>query len=113
MLPAEPTRAIEPAFDRLMLEFDEPALKSLLVGIDETAQATGQPAADPDVLLNGLVKTYQRKEIEKRRPAADRDAREGGLDEPRRRHCWTTSCGRSEISQERLIRQGISKPTDG
>jgi DNA primase len=72
---------IEPSFERLMLDFDEPAIQSLLVGIDETAQATGQPAADPDVLLNGLVETYQRKEIEKRRPVQIGTLREGGLDE--------------------------------
>jgi DNA primase len=70
---------VEPSFDRLMLDFDEPAIQSLLVGIDETAQATGQPAADPDVLLNGLVETYQRKEIEKRRPGQIGTLREGGL----------------------------------
>ena len=33
---------VVPSFDRLMLEFDEPAIKNLLVGIDEAAQATGQ-----------------------------------------------------------------------
>ncbi len=72
---------IEPSFDRLMLEFNEPAIQSLLVGIDETAQATGQPSADPDALLNGLVETYQRKEIERRRPVQIGTLREGGLDE--------------------------------
>ncbi len=40
-----------PTFDRLMLEFDEPAVKSLLVELDETRQAKGQPAADPQALL--------------------------------------------------------------
>jgi len=72
---------VEPSFDRLMLEFDEPAIQSLLVGIDETAQATGQPSADPEVLLNGLVETFQRKEIERRRPAQIGTLREGGLDD--------------------------------
>jgi hypothetical protein len=72
---------IEPSFDRLMLDFDEPAIQSLLVGIDETAQATGQQAADPEVLLNGLVETYQRKEIEKRRPVQIGTLREGGLND--------------------------------
>ena len=64
-----------------MLEFDEPALKSLLVGIDEAAQATGQASADPEILLNGLVETFQRKEIERQRPARIGALREGGLDE--------------------------------
>lgn len=70
-----------PSFDRLMLEFDDPAMKSLLVGIDETAQATGQPSADPDVLLGGLIAAFQRKEIERQRPARIGTLREGGLDE--------------------------------
>ena len=101
---------IEPSFDRLMLEFDEPAIQSLLVGIDETAQATGQPAADPEALLNGLVETYQRKEIERRRPhRSARCAREVWT-KPSRPHCWTTSCGRSEISQNsERFRQGVVK----
>jgi DNA primase len=73
--------SVEPTFDRLMLEFDEPAIQSLLVGIDETAQATGQPAADPEVLLRGLVESFQRKEIERQRPAQIGTLREGGLDD--------------------------------
>ena len=64
-----------------MLDFDEPALKSLLVGIDEAAQATGQSSADPEILLSGLVETFQRKEIERQRPARIGALREGGLDE--------------------------------
>ena len=39
---------VVPAFDRLMLEFDEPAMKNLLVELDESGQAKGRPAADPD-----------------------------------------------------------------
>ena len=64
-----------------MLEFHQPAIQSLLVGIDETAQATGQSAADPEVLLNGLIETFQRKEIERQRPAQIGTLREGGLDD--------------------------------
>lgn len=72
---------IEPAFERLMLEFHEPTIQSLLVGVDETAQATGQDKADPELLLNGLVETFQRKEIERQRPSHIGALREGGLDE--------------------------------
>jgi DNA primase len=72
---------VEPSFDRLMLEFDQPTVQSFLVGIDETALATGQPAADPEVLLNGLIETFQRKEIERQRPVQLGALREGGLDE--------------------------------
>ena len=64
-----------------MLELDEPAVKSLLVGVDEHVEATGQRGADPEALLNGLVMTMKGKEDEKRRPAEIATLREGGLDE--------------------------------
>jgi DNA primase len=72
---------IVPTFDRLMLEFDEPAVKSLLVGVDERIQATGQRSADPETLLNGLVMTRKREEVERQRPAEIATLREGGLDD--------------------------------
>ncbi len=72
---------VTPSFDRLMLEFDEPAMKSLLVGLDEHAQETGQTSANPEALLNGLVMTMNRKDVEKQRPAELVALREGGLDD--------------------------------
>jgi DNA primase len=72
---------VAPTFDRLMLEFDEPAIKNLLVGIDEAALATGQPSANADNLLNELTETLQRKEIERQRPAQIGALRQGGLDD--------------------------------
>ena len=73
---------VVPAFDRLMLEFDEPAMKSLLVELDESGQAKGQPAADPEVAVERIwSRTLQRKEIEKQRPAQIVALREGGLDD--------------------------------
>ncbi len=72
---------ILPAFDRLMLEFDDPAMQSFLVGLDEHAQDTGQTSANPETLLNGLVLTMNRKDIEKQRPAELVALREGGLDD--------------------------------
>lgn len=71
---------MSPSFDRLMLDINDPAAQSFLVGIDENAQATGQSSADPEVLLNGLMETFQRKEIERQRPAQIVALREGGLD---------------------------------
>jgi DNA primase len=98
---------LSPEFGQLMLEFDEPAIKSLLVGIDEVARATGQPAADPDLLLNGLTETLERKEVERKRPACIGALREGGLDDEAQK-----SLVLAAIQQERS-RQGISDPTDG
>ncbi len=40
-----------PEFDRLMLEFDDPALKSLLVDLDEQGRAKGSRMAEPAELL--------------------------------------------------------------
>jgi hypothetical protein len=71
---------VVPGFDRLMLEFDEPAMKNLLVELDESGQAKGRPAADPAALLDELVRTMQRKEAERGRPAQIGALREGGLD---------------------------------
>jgi len=69
-----------PTYDRMMLAIDEPALQSLLVEIDDTARATDQASADPLELLNGLYETFQRREIERRRPAQIGALREGRLD---------------------------------
>ena len=70
-----------PTFDRLMLEFDEPAIQSLLVDLDKSGQAKGRAAADPEALLADLVKTMTRREIERRRPAQIVSLREGGMDD--------------------------------
>jgi len=98
---------VPPTFDRLMLEFDEPAMKNLLVELDETGQAKGRPAADPEPLLNDLIRNLQQKEIERQRPAQIVALREGGLDDRAQEDLLLTA-----IRQQR-DRQGISKPTDG
>ena len=57
---------ITPDFDRLLLEFDEPAIKNLLVDLDEqgrdkTLDETGnvKPAAEPAVRLRDLLDTLE------------------------------------------------------
>jgi DNA primase len=94
-------------FDRLMLEFDEPAVKSLLVELDEGGTAKGRPEADPWGLLDELTKTMSRKEVESQRPAQLVTLREGGLDAQQQ-----AAMLEAILRQER-DRQGISKPTDG
>lgn len=98
---------VAPTFDRLMLEFDEPAIKSLLVELDEESQAKGTRDADPEALLWELIKTFQRKEADRRRPAQLVALREGKLDDNQE-----TELLEKIIRQERN-RQGISEPTDG
>ncbi len=97
---------ITPSFDRLMLEFDQPAIKSLLVELDEGGRAKGTRDADPEALLRELIKTVQRKEAERQRPAQLVALREGRLDDSQE-----TELLEKIIRQERS-RQGISEPTD-
>jgi DNA primase len=98
---------VVPAFDRLMLEFDEPAMKNLLVELDENGQAKGRPAADPAALLDELIKTMNRTEALRQRPAQIGTLREGGLDAQQQ-----AAMLEAILRQER-DRHGISKPTDG
>jgi DNA primase len=96
-----------PTFDRLMLEFDDPAMKNLLVELDEARQAKGDRPTDPSVLLEELVKNLERKEIQRRRPAQIVALREGRLDTSQELDLLT------RIVQQERSRQGISEPTDG
>jgi hypothetical protein len=96
---------ITPDFDRLLTEIDDPALKSLLVEIDEQAHARAARGAVPrrEELLEQLRwRERQREHREQVAALADRrlDAKEELALIERMMH-------------ERRIRQGISKPTDG
>ena len=96
-----------PEFNRLMLEFDQPAIKSLLVEFDEQGSAKAGRDAAPEALLRELIGTLKQKEQDQRRPAQIVALREGRLDDSQE-----TELLENIIRQERS-RQGISKPTDG
>ena len=96
-----------PEFARLMLAFDDPSLKSFLVELDEHGRAKGDRSADAALLLESLIKTFQQKEVDKRRPAQMVALRERELDTDQE-----TALLENIIRQERN-RQGISEPTDG
>jgi DNA primase len=98
---------ITPGFERLMLEFDDPAIKSLLVELDERGRAKGERDVDAAALSRALVETLKRKEAERQRAGRIVTLREGGLDDSQE-----TELLEKIIRQERS-RQGISKPTDG
>ena len=98
---------VEPNFERLMLELDEPCSKSLLVDLDEQWRAKGPRGAEPSSLLGDWLKTFQGKEVEKRRPAQIVALREGRLDDSQ-----TANLLEAILQQERS-RQGISAPKDG
>ena len=67
-----------PDFDRLILEFDDPALKSLLVDLDEQGRAKGsRHGRSGRHCWSELIKAFQRKEVEKQRPGQMVALREG------------------------------------
>ncbi len=68
---------IPPTFDRLMTEFDDPAVKNWLVEYDESGQSQGLRDLDYRGLVCDLLKNFQQKEIEKRRPVNVVELREG------------------------------------
>jgi hypothetical protein len=88
-----------------MLEFDDPAVKSLLVELDEKGSAKGD--YDPDVLLDSLVRSVQRQEADRQRPVHTGALREGGMDESQELELL------QRLVQEARNRHGISKPTEG
>ena len=96
-----------PTFDRLMLEFEEPQIKSLLVDLDERRRAKGTSDADPQALLRQLVTILQQKEAERQRPAQLGALRERRLDDSQENELL------EKILRQERGRQGISEPTDG
>jgi DNA primase len=98
---------VTPTFGRLMLEFDQPAIKSLLVELDEGGRAKGQPDADPKALVQELIRTLKQQEANKQRPRQIVALREEGLEENQKTELL------EKIIQQERSRQGISNPTDG
>jgi hypothetical protein len=98
---------VKPDFDRLILEFDDPSLKSLLVDLDEQGRAKGSRMAEPPDLLQELLKALQRREVEKQRPGQLVALRERNLADDQ-----AVDLLKNILQQERS-RQGISDPTDG
>jgi DNA primase len=94
-----------PTFERLMLEFDDSAVKSLLVELDETGAA--KKAADPALLLAQLAGSFRQRDASRQFPGTAGLLREGRLDESQK-----IDLLRQIVEQERA-RRGISAPTDG
>jgi hypothetical protein len=86
-----------------MTEYDDPAIKNMLVEYDESGQSKGLRELDYRNLLHDLIKNFQQKEIERQRPANVVELRESNKD-PR-------EVMRQIIARER-DRQGITKFTE-
>jgi DNA primase len=94
-----------PTFDRLMLELDDPAIKALLVELDEFGSAKDVP--DPESLLHHLIRSFHGKEAMKQRLLHEGSLRGGGLGETEELELLR------QITEQERARQGISDPTDG
>jgi hypothetical protein len=96
-----------PDFDRLILEFDDPSLKSLLVDLDEQGRAKGSRMAEPAELFRDLLKSFQRREVEKQQPGQRVALRERNLADDQEKDLL------QRIVQQERSRQGISDPMEG
>jgi DNA primase len=83
-----------PTYDRLMLEFEDPAIKSLLVDLEEVGTAKG--IIEPEAVLQQWIVAFHYREPAKENPE------EAG----------TVDAMLQEIQRERA-RRGIPNPTDG
>ncbi len=94
-----------PEFSRLLLEFDEPVVKSLLVDLDE--QGRSKTSAEPAAQLRDLLDVFRRQQHGK---SLDEQAQ--GLRESQLGADDELSILNQLIDQERT-RQGISSPMEG
>ncbi|MBN1588060.1 MAG: DNA primase, partial [Pirellulales bacterium] len=92
-------------FDRLMLEFDQADMKSLLVELDQSPRLAGM--SDPVPLLKELIENHKRTESERRHPSQLAALKNKGLDESQKQDLLRT------VMEELRARHGISDPTDG
>jgi len=92
-------------FDRLLVEFDEPGLKSLLVDLDERGRAKGENEIASR--LTQVLASFRRKfdQADQRRRTAALAAR--NVDDNTEREIL------QQIINRERSRQGISMPTDG
>lgn len=96
---------ITPAFDRLMLDFEDARSKAFLVDIDEAA--TAKETDNPEALLEEWIRRFKRREEEKQFPSITGTLREGGLDESQETELFL------KMLEQQRARHGISEPTDG
>jgi DNA primase len=96
----------QPTFDRVMLEIEDPDLKSLLVALDEQRQAIA--SKDRSRELADLLRVIREEQAAPARPAGRPASEERPLDEE------ADELQRLQRLVEReRTRQGISLPTDG
>jgi DNA primase len=96
---------VEVTFERLMLEFDDPAMKAFLVDLDERGK--DRQVADPDLHLNALLGSFRRRGEDREHRLQAQTLRQAGLDQTEQERILR------EIIESKRNREGISVPTDG
>lgn len=96
---------LDSAFDRLMLQFDDPNIKSLLVEMDENGRR--KEMADPQAVLHELMDSFRKREATRRQPADVGALRERRYDDDEELKVLR------EIEQQARAQHGISDPMDG
>jgi DNA primase len=99
---------VTPRFERLMLELDDPAVKNLLVELDELGQAKLSRTAEHEAIWEELLKTFQRKEVQRQRATSVAALGRQQPDDSQQQAAVL-----EDILRRERNRQGISKPTDG
>jgi hypothetical protein len=92
-------------FARLLIEFDEPELKALLVDLDEQSRIEGKPAVD--LRLRDVIDFFRQRREEQRNRAAAATLKKRGLAEHEELEVL------DQIIRSQRNRQGISAPTEG
>jgi DNA primase len=96
---------VTPDFARLLLEFDDPEVKNLLVELDE--QARLKPSAEFDVRLQDVLNSFQHRVGAAEMQTHTARLKEEELPEDEALQLLI------KIQQQAKNRQGISAPTDG
>ncbi|MEX2188996.1 MAG: CHC2 zinc finger domain-containing protein [Pirellulales bacterium] len=98
-------RGVPPTLDRLLNEFEQPAIHNLLVELDEQGHARG--AGDASSRLDQLLQTLCNREEQRRHREQVAALDERRLDEQEEMKSLL------QMIEQKRNRQGISKPTDG
>ena len=94
-----------PEFNRLMLEFDDPAMKNLLVEISESIRVKG--LEHPAELLEELVARAIENQTKRQNPALIAALKDEGSSESQKQETL------QELMERLRARHGITEPTEG
>ena len=96
---------LTPGFEQLLLEFEDPRIKNLLVECDEDARAKG--LSDLPAQLEHLLTGFRRRREDRQRKVDSASLRQPAGDEIEQQRLL------ERILEQQRNRQGISVPTDG